>query len=106
MTADFTVSELYEEEDGNIVAKAHDVVYDEDFDKYLGNPDEESGKNNAIFLLKDSKFNLTDEVQKNLMEIFRLEEAEAEEDELEPVEDESEFEEEPDEELGEEENEE
>jgi len=80
MTADFVVDSIYtDEEIGEIFAKCHDNVYGEEFEKYLGIPDEWDGKQNASTLLQDSMYEMTDELRAEISDIFGVEEFEEEE---------------------------
>jgi hypothetical protein len=80
MRADYRVDELItEEETGEVIAKCFDTFYEEEFEKYLGMPDEWDGKQNASTLLKDSSYFMSDEIRQELMTTFGVEEFDAEE---------------------------
>ena len=79
MRADYRVDELITEETGEVIAKCFDTFYEEEFEKYLGMPDEWDGKQNASTLLKDSSFFMTDEIRQEIMTTFGVAEFDAEE---------------------------
>ena len=55
MQADYRVDSIYvDEETGEIFAKCYDNVYGEDFEKYLGNPEEHQSSLNASIMLASS----------------------------------------------------
>ena len=71
MDANFRVNEIFTDEDTyDVIAKCYDILYDEEFEKFLGNPDEFSGKENASNLLKDSNYEISDEVRADIEDIF------------------------------------
>lgn len=74
MQADYKVNSIYvDEETGEIFAKCYDNVYGEDFEKYLGNPEEHQSSLNASIMLEDSNFGMTDELRNEIISTFGLE---------------------------------
>lgn len=74
MQSEYRVKRIYTEEDGGVVAKCYDIIYGEDFEKYLGYPNDFDGKENASMLLQDSTYEMTDELRNELMTTFGLDE--------------------------------
>lgn len=79
MNADFRVTEIFTEPDTyDVIALCYDVLYEETFEKFLGNPDEFDGKENASNLLKDSNYEIPDEIRADIEDIFGVKEFDAE----------------------------
>ena len=72
MQSEYRVKRIYTEEDGGVVAKCYDILYGEDFEKYLGYPDEFDGKENASNLLQDSTYEMSDELRAEIEELFNI----------------------------------
>lgn len=74
MQADYRVNSIYvDEETGEIFAKCYDNVYGEEFEKYLGSPNEYMSRLNASAILEDSNFSITDELKNEIISTFGLE---------------------------------
>lgn len=80
MQSEYRVKRIYTEEDGGVVAKCYDILYGEDFEKYLGYPDDFDGKENASNLLQDSTYEMSDELRAEIEELFNVEEFNDEQD--------------------------
>ena len=80
MNADFRVKKLVTEEGGDVVAICYDVLYGETFEKYIGIPDDFDGKENASNLLKDSNYEISDEIRADIEDIFGVKEFDDEQD--------------------------
>ena len=80
MDAFYRVDSIYTDESGDIYAKCYDIIYEEDFEKYLGNPDEFDGRENASAILKDSTYEMTDDVRSEIQSTFGVEEFDADQD--------------------------
>ena len=79
MDANFRVNEIFTDEDTyDVIAKCYDIIYDEEFEKFLGNPNEFSGKENASNLLKDSNYEIPDDIRADIEDIFSVTEFDAE----------------------------
>ena len=75
MESDYRVKSIYvDEETGEIIAKCKDLLYDEDFEKYLGYPEDFDGKENASMLLQDSTYEMTDDLRHEIESTFGIEE--------------------------------
>lgn len=80
MNAQYRVDSIFQDEElGDYFAKCFDLIYDEEFEKYLGLPDEYDGKQNASTLLKDSAYEMSDEVREEIMTTFGVAEFDDEE---------------------------
>lgn len=80
MNAQYRVDSIFQDEElGDYFAKCFDLIYDEEFEKYLGLPDEYDGKQNASTLLKDSAYEMSDEVRQEIMTTFGVAEFDDEE---------------------------
>lgn len=81
MNADYRVKRIYTEEETNaIIAVCYDLLYEEEFEKYLGYPDEFDGKENASTLLNDSTYEMTDELRAEIESTFGVKEFDSEQD--------------------------
>lgn len=80
MQSEYRVKRIYTEEDGGVVAKCYDILYGEDFEKYLGYPDDFDGKENASNLLQDSTYEMSDELRAEIEELFNVSEFNDEQD--------------------------
>ena len=80
MQSEYRVKRIYTEEDGGVVAKCYDILYGEDFEKYLGFPDDFDGKENASNLLQDSTYAMSDELRAEIEELFHIAEFNDEQD--------------------------
>lgn len=73
MEADFRVDSIYvDEELGEMFAQCYDNIYGEEFEKYLGSPDTEEGRQNALTILEDSTYTMTDELRNEFISTFGL----------------------------------
>ena len=73
MEADFRVDSIFvDEELGEMFAKCYDNVYGDEFEKYLGSPDTEEGRQNALTILEDSTYTMTDELRNEFISTFGL----------------------------------
>lgn len=80
MDAQYRVDSIFQDEElGDYFAKCKDLLYDEEFEKYLGLPDEWDGKQNASVLLKDTDYEMSDEVRNEIMTLFGVQEFDDEE---------------------------
>lgn len=80
MDAQYRVDSIFQDEElGDYFAKCKDLLYDEEFEKYLGLPDEWDGKQNASVLLKDTDYVMSDEVRNEIMTLFGVQEFDDEE---------------------------
>ena len=79
MNADFRVTEIFTEPETNdVIALCYDVLYEETFEKFLGNPEEFDGKENASNLLKDTNYAIPVEIRADIEDIFGVREFDAE----------------------------
>lgn len=75
MNADFRVTEIFTEPETNdVIALCYDVLYEETFEKFLGNPEEFDGKENASNLLSDSNYEIPEEIRADIEDIFGVRE--------------------------------
>lgn len=75
MNADYRVNEIFtDEQTGEVIAKCLDLLYEEEFEKYIGDPDDYYGKENASSLLKDSNYEISKEIRADLEDIFGVHE--------------------------------
>lgn len=81
MKANYRVNRIHTDEDtGEVIAKCYDILYAEDFDKYLGYPDDFDSKENASMLLQDPSYEMTDEVRNDIETTFNVTEFEDDQD--------------------------
>ena len=81
MNADYRVKEIFtDEETWDVIALCYDVLYGEEFEKLLGNPEEYMGRENAANLLQDSNYEISDEIRADIEDIFGVQEFNAEND--------------------------
>ena len=77
MKANYRVNRIHTDEDtGEGIAKCYDILYAEDFDKYLGYPDDFDSKENASMLLQDPSYEMTDKVRNDIETTFNVAEFE------------------------------
>ena len=73
MEADFRVDSIFVDEGlGEMFAKCYDNVYGDEFEKYLGSPNTEEGRQNALTILEDSTYTMTDELRNEFISTFGL----------------------------------
>lgn len=77
----YRVNEIFtDEETFEVIAKCVDLIYDEEFEKYIGEPDDYLAKENASNLLKDSNFEIPEDVRADIEDIFGVAEFDKEND--------------------------
>lgn len=81
MQSDYRVKEIFtDEETGDVIARCYDVLYGEEFEKFIGQGDDFFGKENASSLLQDSNYEMSDEIRQDLIDIFNIVEFEDDQD--------------------------
>lgn len=75
MRADYRVKKIFVDDiTGDIIADCYDVLYGESFEKFLGNPEEFDGRENASNLLQDSNYDISDELRREIESTFGVRE--------------------------------
>lgn len=75
MQADYRVKKIFVDDiTGDIIADCYDVLYGESFEKFLGNPEEFDGRENASNLLQDSNYDISDELRREIESTFGVRE--------------------------------
>ena len=81
MNAEYRVKEIFtDEETMDVIANCYDILYGEDFEKFLGNPDDFDGKENASALLNDPTYEISPEIRADIEDIFGVKEFDDEQD--------------------------
>lgn len=73
MQSSYRVRSIYtEEETGAVIARCYDTLYGEEFEKYLGDPDDFFDRETAANLLQDTSYEIPDSVRTQITEIFKI----------------------------------
>ena len=75
MNTNYRVTEIFTDEvTGDVVAKCYDILYGEEFEKTLGNPEDFMSKSFTADILQDPNYEMSDEIRSDLKDIFGIEE--------------------------------